>query len=485
MRSRADAQALQDLLQRNRFAEAAEAAEAWVARQPRTLAAWVALARASLGLGLLGRADEAACMSITLAPQDREVRFYRALVDHRLSRTDAAVAGFRQLIASSGPFRQEASILLAEALQRSGRMDEFREHLDAGGEWQRDPRAILHVARRQAMDDPGAAADRLRQVALSEAPEWIRRFAGFDAVHLLDELGRFREAMDLALQVHASTEHGTGPDPLERSIEAQRRLMQRPDWCKPRAPQVEGLALVVAMPRSGTTLLEQMLDRHPSISGIGEYEGMQNLGQAMEACGHWPDGLGELPEALALELQHRYLEGARRLARPGTRVILDKTLLTWQWLPAVAAVLPGAVGLHMARDPRDTAISLLLNNFNAGAFGWTHTLEGIRRAIELERSLLPQALERLGIPSVSILYERLVQDPEAAARRCLQAIGLPMDPVVLRPQENRRAVHTLSHEQVRRPINASSIGRWRNYAWAFDASWDPLVQLHEARLAAD
>ncbi|NBX25402.1 MAG: sulfotransferase family protein [Planctomycetes bacterium] len=483
MKSRADAQALQDLLQRNRFAEALEAAETWVARQPRTLAAWVALARAALGMGLLGRADQAAAMSITLAPQDREVRFYRALIDHRLSRTDAAIAGFRPLITTSGPFRLEASILLAEALQRCGRMDEFREHLDAGGEWQRDPRAVLHVARRQAMDDPAAAADRLRQVALGEGPEWIRRFAGFDAVRLLDELGRFREALELALHVHGSTEHGEGTGSLERSIESQRRLMQRPGWCTPRAPRVHGLALVVAMPRSGTTLLEQMLDRHPSISGIGEYEGMQNLGAAMEASGHWPDGLGELPEGLAMDLQRSYLEGARQLARPGTRVMFDKTLLTWSWLPAVAAVLPGAVGLHMARDPRDTAISLLLNNFNAGAFGWTHSLDGIRRAIELERSLLPQALDRLGIPSVSIVYERLVQDPETAARRCLDALGLPMDPAVLKPQENRRAVHTLSHEQVRRPINPISIGRWRNYAWAFDASWDPLVRLHEARLA--
>lgn len=484
MKPRVEAHTLQGLLQQSRFAEATDAAEAWVARQPRVLAAWVALARATLGMGLLGRADEAAAMGMTLAPQDREVRFYRALIHHRLSRTDPAVEGFRQLIATSGPFRNDACILLAEALQRSGRMEEFRAHLDAGGAWQDDPRAVLHVARRQAMDDPAAAAERLRMVALGSGPEWIRRFAGFDAVRLLDEIGRHREAFELALQVHASTEHGAGTAPLERSIEAQRRLLQRPGWCRPRAPRVQGLALVVAMPRSGTTLLEQMLDRHPAISGIGEYEGMQNLGATLEAEGAWPDGLADLDESRAAELQRTFMEGARRLARPGTSVMFDKTLLTWQWLPAVAAVLPGAVGLHMARDPRDTAISLLLNNFNAGAFGWTHDLACIRRALELERSLLPACLESLAIPSVSLVYERLVQDPAVAVERCLKALGLPMDPAVLKPQENRRAVHTLSHEQVRKPIHAGSIGRWRNYAWAFDDSWDALVRAHEARLAA-
>ena len=484
MKPRADAHALQALLEQRRFAEALAAAEGWVARQPRVLAAWVALARAALGLGVLGRADEAAAMAVTLSPQDHEVRFYRALIDHRTSRTDAAVSGFSSLAGASGPFQVDACILLAETLQRSGRMEAFRAHLDAGGAWQSDPRAVLHVARRLAMDDPSAAAERLRTTALAEGPEWIRRLAGFDAVRLLDEIGRYREAFDLALRVHATTLHGEGVASLERTMEAQRRLVQRPGWCRPRAPRVQGLALVVAMPRSGTTLLEQMLDRHPAISGIGEYEGMQNLGAALEDGGFWPDGLGDLPEARAAELQRNFVDGARRLARPGAPVLFDKTLLTWQWLPAVATVLPGAVGIHMARDPRDTAISLLLNNFNAGAFGWTHTIEDVRRAIELERSLLPESLDRLGIPSVTIVYERLVQDPATAVGRCLRALGLPMDPAVLRPQDNRRAVHTLSHEQVRKPIHSGSIGRWKNYAWAFDASWDPLVRVHEARLAS-
>jgi len=60
-------------------------------------------------------------------------------------------------------------------------------------------------------------------------------------------------------------------------------------------------------------------------------------------------------------------------------------------------------------------------------------------------------------------------------------MGLPMDPAVLAPEANARAVFTLSHEQVRRPINSASIGRWRNYAFAFDGSWDALAAAHDAR----
>ena len=77
------------------------------------------------------------------------------------------------------------------------------------------------------------------------------------------------------------------------------------------------------------------------------------------------------------------------------------------------------------------------------------------------------ALERLGIPHESVRYEDLVADPAGYAERCCARLGLPMHPAVLAPESNPRAVYRLSHEQVRRPINAASIGRWRRYPWAF------------------
>ena len=75
--------------------------------------------------------------------------------------------------------------------------------------------------------------------------------------------------------------------------------------------------------------------------------------------------------------------------------------------------------------------------------------------------------------------ETVLRDPAAHAGRCLRLLGLEVDAAVLAPQQNRRAVFTLSHEQVRRPINTSSIGRWKNYAFAFDGSWDALAAAHE------
>ena len=238
------------------------------------------------------------------------------------------------------------------------------------------------------------------------------------------------------------------------------------------------------MPRSGTTLLEQMLDRHPGISGIGEYEGVQQMGSGLISAGVWPRDLGALEPEAAVALQREYIDGARSRARRGAEWTFDKGLHAWRLLPAIAAVLPGAVCIWIVRDPRDTALSLFLSNFEPSSFGWTRNIESIRAMMALERALVPEALHVLGIGHESIVYENLVADPAGTAARCLARLGLAMDDATLNPESNARAVLTLSHQQVRKPINRGSIGRWRNYEWAFDEGWRTLVEAHDARVTA-
>jgi hypothetical protein len=116
-----------------------------------------------------------------------------------------------------------------------------------------------------------------------------------------------------------------------------------------------------------------------------------------------------------------------------------------------------------------------LSNFHPRSWGFTASLDTIRRVIALERALVPQMAALLGLRLVHVRYEDLVAEPEREIRRVLDAMGVPFDSAVLAPEQNARTVLTLSYEQVRRPINRSSIGRWRNYAPAFDASWDALA----------
>ena len=341
---------LQRCLDAGMHESAVAAADALLAVQRRSVPARLGRARANLSLGRVMDADQDVAEALRLMPQDPQAGLIRAQVDHRLGRIDAAVDRLRALTRAGGPLGVEATVVLSEVLQFAHRHADLSALVAAGGTWSRDPRSTLAAARVMARERPADAIEALRPLACAAHGPVMHRVAGFEIVQLLDRTGRFREAFELAAALHAATTPPYDLEGLLLGVRDQREMVERggPAF-RPRCDPVEGVAIMVALPRSGTTLLEQMLDRHPAIAGIGEYEGIERVGAALVSTGLWPRG-------------------------------------------------------H--------------------------------------------------------------------ARRCLDLLGLPMDPAVLAPEGNARAVYTLSHEQVRRPINAASIGRWRNYAWAFDGSWD-------------
>jgi hypothetical protein len=239
-------------------------------------------------------------------------------------------------------------------------------------------------------------------------------------------------------------------------------------------------AFVVALPRSGTTLLEHMLDRHPAIGGIGEYTGLGAIRKHLAATTVWPQKPTLVSDGTFARLREEYLVGARALAKSGAQWTFDKSLLAWSSLPEIAAMFPGAIGLAIDRDPRDNATSLYFSHLNVAANPWMGDLAAIREIIQWQRRIVPRALEVLDIAHERMAYEDLVEDPARFAARCLERMGLPMDERVLNPEQGTRVAATLSHAQVRRPISRAAIGRWKNYAWAFDGAWDELVAMHEA-----
>jgi hypothetical protein len=464
---------IERLLRSGDAAGALRVADALVAKARGNLVGRFGRARSLLQIGKVGEADAELDECVRLAPRDPHVGLLRGIVDQRLGRIDRAVAGLRPIAAGSTPFAIEAGVALLETLWFGHRREELAAMLAAGGSWSGDPRVTLAAARLRGQDDPEAAVIELRSLAVSAASPVVRRVAGFEAVGLLDRVGRYREAFALATECHAATTAPFDLDGLLLEVRRQREALDSGRLrIEPRIEPVRDVALVVGLPRSGTTLLEQMLDAHPSISGIGEYDGIETLADELIATGRYPRSIATIPPTTLSAGRDRYRMGARRLARPGATWTFDKTLRAWNRLPAVAAGLPGAVCFHVHRDPRDQAISTFLSYFHPIADGWTGSLESIRPVIEAERAILPRALDALGLPHESVSLEQLVADPAVHAGRCLARLGLPPDDRVLQPESNPRSVFTLSHAQVRRPINRAGIGRWKNYEFAFGAAWD-------------
>jgi tetratricopeptide (TPR) repeat protein len=469
------AAAIERLLRSGDAVEALRVSDGLLAKARGNFAGRFGRARALLQLGKVGEADAELDECVRLAAKDPHARLLRGIVDQRLGRVERAIESLRPLAKGSTPFAAEAAIALAETLWFGHRRDELAAMVKTGGPWTRDPRAALAAARLRGLDEPAAAIDALRDLADRGPNPLVRRVAGFEAVGLLDRTGRYREAFDLATALHAATTAPFDLDGMLLEVERQRKELDAGRLrFEPRIEPVRDVALVVGLPRSGTTLLEQMLDGHSAIAGIGEYDGIETLADELVATGRYPRSIGAIAPATLEAARDRYRAGARRLARAGATFTFDKTLRAWNRLPAVAAALPGAVCFRMTRDPRDQAISIFLSYFHPIADGWTSSLESIRRVIEAERSILPRALEALDLPHESLSLEELVAEPEAHANRCLSRLGLALDSRVLRPEANPRTVFTLSHEQVRRPINRAGLGRSKNYEFAFGAAWDAL-----------
>ncbi len=217
-------------------------------------------------------------------------------------------------------------------------------------------------------------------------------------------------------------------------------------------------AFIVGMPRSGTSLLEQILASHPAVHGAGEitfWNAAYNSFQAAERerrvtrlfiSGLARDYLGSLPEATR-----------------GTQHVVDKLPANFWYLGLIHATFPRARIIHIRRDPRDTCLSVYFQNFyNSDPYAndlehLAHYYGQYQRVMRHWRAVLPPAT------LLELDYEALVADPERWSRQLLEFLGLPWDPRCLDFYLTDRVVITASKWQVRQKISRASVGRWRHY----------------------
>ncbi len=388
-----------------------------------------------------------------------------------------ALAGQQAALAAPGDYSAHA--VLSEVLHRAGRIDELIEFLDLADDFQQDPRGRLmrgKAARRSG--DLALAESLLRGVLDADVAPALYRIAAFELIAVLGQLGRHAESWQVAATAHQRAAKPSAPFPIDQLVAALRvtaeaapaELAKLPKASRP-APRT---ACVLGLPRSGTTLLEQMLDMHSRVCGVGELHLPGRMADEMARHGGWPLGAMRTPRAALDDMQRRYLQETRGRRGLGADIwTLDKTVFPMLQPLFVAGVLPGAKLLRILREPRDNAVSLFLNNMDP-SWGWTGSLDSIRQLIAAERAYMPVILEKLQLDVLTLRFEELVDEPETQLRRALGHLGLDWEAACARPHENGRLVFTLSHEQVRRPVNRQGIGRWTNYREFFGPEWDAL-----------
>lgn len=219
---------------------------------------------------------------------------------------------------------------------------------------------------------------------------------------------------------------------------------------------------IVGMPRSGTSLVEQILASHAAVFGGGELEEMNRIVAELAARALYPQCVESLSSDRLTQLAARYLDYIDGLAGPEAVRVTDKMPSNYLHLGLIRLLFPEARVIHCVRDPLDTCLSCYFQNFDE-RLPYTYNLRQLGAYYAHYRRLMDHWRSVLDGPFLELQYEDLVADQEGVSRTLVEFCGLEWDPRCLRFYETRRAVATASYDQVRRPLYNSSVGRWRHY----------------------
>ncbi|HEC91065.1 MAG TPA: sulfotransferase family protein [Alphaproteobacteria bacterium] len=232
---------------------------------------------------------------------------------------------------------------------------------------------------------------------------------------------------------------------------------------------------IVGLPRSGTTLIEQIAASHPAVAGVGELNEIQMLLFRKLADMIGPDKIhmdntAKMDAATAGTLAGAYLTKAQSLAAATVaqgaanvvKRIIDKMPFNYLHLGFIALLFPHARIIHSRRDERDSGLSCYFQNFN-DSHPWTTRLADIGAYALAYRDLMAHWRDVLPLPMLEVDYESMIADQEGQSRGIIDFLGLEWDDACLDFHKTERRVRTASNWQVRQPIYKSSVGKWKSY----------------------
>lgn len=328
--------------------------------------------------------------------------------------------------------------------------------------------AIVFAKTAPRFGQSNEAIERLQAASTPESLRpHLRRRLHFALGKLHDSAGEFeaafrdyRAANRLYGDLHDPSAHAQVTDQkieaLNQAKAAQLRLGKAPS---------NRPVFILGMPRSGTSLIEQILASHPNVAGGGELLAFPNI-------------VRDLPGRVGTETDYRSLIGridagtvevaarayldALHAVDPVAARVTDKLPHNFEHLWLIAAAFPGAPIIHCTRHPLDTCLSCYFQDF-AGRHTYSRDLTHLGLHYADYRRLMSHWRETLDLNILEVAYEDMVGETEALSRKIVQFCGLEWDSRCLRFFDNARFVGTASYDQVRRPIYSQSVGRYRHY----------------------
>jgi len=355
----------------------------------------------------LGRFDEAAARydrALALKPDYAEAHHDRCDVK-TFRRGDADLAALEALAAEPAPLPPDKMVYIHFALGKA--LTDVGEHARAFAEWQKGNA----LKRREISYDEAGHLENFRRVARTFTPALISRLSG-------------------------------AGDPSPRPI------------------------FVLGMPRSGSTLIEQILASHPQVYGAGELWNLDRVVRSLvDPAGQpavYPEAIARINKPAIARMGQAYMASLPAKAAGYARVV-DKAPSNFTYLGLIHLILPHAQIIHSVRDPIDTCVSCYSLLFNQGQL-FSYDLAELGRYYRGYQELMQHWHDVLPAGSIlDVAYEEVVADLEGQARRLIEFCGLEWDDRCLSFHETERSIGTASNQQVRQPLYRGSVERWRRY----------------------
>jgi len=421
---------------------------------------------------LLAEAEVCYQRALQLQPDFIEARYNLGYIFKEQKRLEEAETQYRRTLELK-PDYAPAHNNLGNLLKEQGRLDEARVSLEAAIALEpnlMESHCSLSILKTYQPSDPHPAMLEGLKSKIGSMPVHARIRYWFALGKMREDLAQY-DASFAAYKEGNQLQHALLPlneVAEDVTLERMMAIFSKEFFAHRDRPSGNSRSpiFIVGMPRSGTSLLEQILASYPGIYGAGELSTINEVVMAAMPHGafeNFPNAVPDLTPEEFKRLGQQYSERVARLA-PDAMHITDKMPANYYFLGMIYLMFPNAKIIHAMRDPMDSCFSCYSRLFTKQNLPFSYDLGALGR--NYVRYIRLMQHWHAVLPPNTVLdlrYEQMVADTEGQARRLLEYLGLPWDERCLSFYENKRRVKTASSAQVRKPIYKTSLARWERY----------------------
>ena len=436
-------------------------------------------AHSNLGVTLqeLGKLDEAVDsynQAIALKPDFAEAHSNLGITLQELGRLDEAEATFTQAIEFK-PDYAEAHSNLGSTLQELGRLDEaeasYNQAIALKPDFAEAHRNLTTMKKFNAQDEQYS---KMRELYLNEDISQEQRCQiNFGLAKACEDLENFEQAYIHYGEGNVLRKKLLNYD-INQDVELFQQIKANSSQVTQNSPEFEKSSMdlmpvfIVGMPRSGTTLVEQIVSSHSQVTGAGELNFAAQFGAAIAA------GMTEANKDALLEFRHNYLNKMRSVST-GNLIVTDKMPQNFRYLGLLAAAFPEAKIVHVKRNPAAVCWANYKQYFVSKNIGYCYSIDDVISYHGMYEDLMDFWTSTLSERIYNLDYELLTTDQDSETRQLIEYLGVDWDENCLSPENNTRSVATASNLQVRQKVYQGSSEQWKKYQPFLNGAFDRLL----------